>query len=165
MQPALHALDDPSMTTSPKKRIMVAVDGSEGSNAAIDEAVRLAQQMDAALSFVYIRKPSSSALGHPYYERHLSHDLRIGHEVLDEAIQVAATAGIECEGDVFEGEVADEIVSLADNRDVDLIVVGSRGYGALAGALLGSVSREIVQHANVPVLVAKRRALSHAKVA
>ena len=165
MPPALHALDDPSMTTDSKKRIMVAVDGSEGSSAAIEEAVELAQQMDAALSFVYVRKPSSSALGHPYYERHLSHDLRIGREVIDEAIEAAATAGIECDGEVFEGDVADEIVSLADNRDVDLIVVGSRGHGALAGALLGSVSREIVQHADVPVLVAKQRALSHAKVA
>ena len=165
MQQAVHAPDDQSMITDPKKRIMVAVDGSEGSNAAIDEAVGLARQMDAALSFVYVRKPSSTALGHPYYERHLSHDLRIGREVIDEAIRVAAAAGIECDGDVFEGEVADEIVSLADNRDVDLIVVGSRGYGALAGALLGSVSREIVQHANVPVLVAKKRALSHARVA
>ena len=165
MQPALHPLDDQSMSTDPKKRILVAVDGSEGSSAAIDEAVGLARQMDAALSFVYVRKPTSSALGHPYYERHLSHDLRIGREVIDEAVQAGTAAGIECDGDVFEGDVADEIVSLADNRDVDLIVVGSRGYGALAGALLGSVSREIVQHANVPVLVAKRRSLPHARVA
>lgn len=165
MPPALHALDDPSMTRDSKKRIMVAVDGSEGSSAAIAEAVELAQQMDAALSFVYVRKPSSSALGHPYYERQLSHDLRLGREVIDEAIDAAARAGIACDGDVFEGDAADEIVSLADNRDVDLIVVGSRGYGALAGALLGSVSREVVQHAPVPVLVAKQRPLPHVRVA
>ena len=153
------------MNTDPKKRIIVAVDGSEGSDAAIDEAVELARQMDAALSFAYVRKPPSSALGHPYYERHLSHDLRKGRDVIAEAIEAAGRAGIECDGDIFEGDVADEIVSLADNRDVDLIVVGSRGYGALAGALLGSVSREVVQHAPVPVLVAKQRPLPHAEVA
>jgi nucleotide-binding universal stress UspA family protein len=153
------------MRKDPKKRIMVAVDGSDGSNAAIDEAVALAQQLDVALSFVYVRKSLSSALGHPYYERHLSHDLREGREVIAEAIQKAAAAGIECDGDIVEGDAADEIVSFADSRAVDLIVVGSRGYGALAGALLGSVSREVVQHASTPVLVAKRRALSHAKVA
>jgi nucleotide-binding universal stress UspA family protein len=151
--------------TDPKKRIMVAVDGSEGSNAAMDEAVALAKQLDAALSFAYVRRPQSSVLGHPYYERHLSDDLRKGREVIAEATQAAAAAGIESEGDVLEGDAADELVSLADSRDVDLIVIGSRGYGALAGALLGSVSREVVQHANVPVLVAKRRALPHAKVA
>jgi nucleotide-binding universal stress UspA family protein len=150
---------------APKKRIMVAVDGSEGGNAAIEEAVALAQRMDAALSFVYVRKSQSSALGHPYYERHLSHELRKGREVIAEATRAAAAAGIESDGDVLEGDVADEIVSLADSRDIDLIVVGSRGHGALAGALLGSVSREVVQHADVPVLVAKQRALPHAKVA
>ena len=46
-------------------------------------------------------------------------------------------------------------MSFADNRSADLIVVGSRGYGPLAGALLGSVSSSVVQHASVPVLVAK----------
>ena len=151
--------------TDPKKRIIVAVDGSEGSNAAIDEAVELAHEMDATLSFVYVRRPSSSALGNPYYERHVGHDLRKGREVIAEASQMAARAGIETDGDILEGDAADEIVSLADSRAVDLIVVGSRGYGALAGALLGSVSRAVVQHANVPVLVAKHRPLPRARVA
>jgi nucleotide-binding universal stress UspA family protein len=107
------------------KRFLVAVDGSEGSKAAVDEAIALARDLDASLTFVCVRKPPSSVLGHPAYE----------------------------------------IVSLADNRNADLVIVGSRGHGALAGALLGSVSREIVQHASVPVLVAKQRSLSHARVA
>jgi nucleotide-binding universal stress UspA family protein len=149
----------------PKKRFIVAVDGSEGSSAAIEDAVALARQMDAALTFVHVRKPPSSALGHPYYERQVSHDLQKGRRVIAEAIRAAAEAGIECDGDIFAGDAADEIVSIADNRRVDLIVIGSRGRGALAGALLGSVSREVVQHANVPVLVAKQRPQPRAKVA
>ena len=143
------------------KRILVAVDGSEGSKAAIDEALALARDLDASLTFVSVRRPPSSVRGHPYYDRQLSHGLGHARQAIAEAVEAARTAGVE----IFEGDAADEIVSLADNRDVDLVIVGSRGHGALAGALLGSVSREIVQHASVPVLVAKQRSLSHANVA
>ena len=147
------------------KCFLVAVDGSEGSKAAVDEAIALARDLDASLTFVCVRKPPSTVLGHPYYERQLSHGLGYARQVIAEAVEAASAAGIDSGGEIIEGHPADEIVSLADNRNADLLIVGSRGHGALAGALLGSVSREIVQHASVPVLVAKQRSLSHAKVA
>jgi len=65
--------------------------------------------------------------------------------------------GVEAETEVLEGDPAGRILELARLRDVDLIVVGSRGLGPVAGALLGSVSREVVQRADRPVLVAARR--------
>jgi nucleotide-binding universal stress UspA family protein len=95
----------------------------------------------------------------------VSYDVRRARETIGFAIETAKAVGIECDGEILEGDVADEIVSFADNRHADLIVVGSRGHGALAGALLGSVSRAVVQHAHVPVLVAKHRPLPRAKVA
>jgi nucleotide-binding universal stress UspA family protein len=144
--------------------LLVAVDGSEGSQAAVEEAITLARDLGAALTFVFVRKRPSAMLGRPVYE-HVSYDLRQARHTIGEAIETATAAGIECDGEIFEGDAADEIVSLADNRHVDLIVVGSRGHGALAGALLGSVSRAVVQHAHVPVLVAKNRPAVHTKVA
>ena len=147
------------------KSLIVAVDGSEGSQAAIAEAIALARDLDATLTFVCVRKPPSAVLGHPFYDRELSHLLRRDRGTIAAAIETATAAGIESGGEILEGEPADEIVSLADNRHADLIVVGSRGHGALAGALLGSVSRDIAQHAGVPVLVAKRRPTPRAKVA
>ncbi|MEP6909768.1 MAG: universal stress protein [Actinomycetota bacterium] len=106
-----------------------------------------------------------SALGYPYYERLMSPDLDRSCQTIADAIEQAMTAGLECDGEILEGDAADEIVSLADNRHPDLIVIGSRGHGALAGALLGSVSAAVVQHAHLPVLVAKQLPVRHQQVA
>jgi nucleotide-binding universal stress UspA family protein len=150
-----------SMLRSPKedpmKDFLVAVDGSEGSGAAINEALDLAQDVGARVTFAFVRKPPSSLLGYPYYERLLSHELATARETLVSATDRAADVGIDSESEILEGDPVDEILSFADNRGADLIVMGSRGRGAFAGALLGSVSSGVVQHASVPVLVAKER--------
>ena len=56
---------------------------------------------------------------------------------------------------LLRGDTVDEIVAFADSHDVDLIVVGSRGRGAIAGALLGSVSRGILGESKRPVLIVR----------
>jgi nucleotide-binding universal stress UspA family protein len=140
------------------KEFLVAIDGSAGSDAAIEEALDLARESGARVTFAFIRKPPSSLLGYPYYERLLRTELTTARDALEAAKGKALSAGIESRSEILEGDAIDELVSLADNRGVDLIVMGSRGRGAFAGALLGSVSSGVVQHANVPVLVAKERA-------
>jgi nucleotide-binding universal stress UspA family protein len=56
---------------------------------------------------------------------------------------------------MLRGNVVDEIVAFADSHDVDLTIVGSRGRGALAGALLGSVSRGVLAESKRPVLIVR----------
>jgi len=141
----------------PMKEFLVAIDGSEGSDAAIDEALELAQDVGAQVTFAFVRKPPSSLLGSPYYERLLCTELGTARAVTDAARRRAWEAGVGTRTEILEGDPVDEILSLADNRGADLIVMGSRGRGAFAGALLGSVSTGVVQHANMPVLVAKER--------
>lgn len=58
---------------------------------------------------------------------------------------------------VLEGDPAEAIVQFGRAREVDLIVVGPRGRGAMAGALFGSVSEGVVHRADRPVLVVKPR--------
>jgi nucleotide-binding universal stress UspA family protein len=140
------------------KQILVATDGSENGRHALEEAVELAAAADAKLTVVCVRHAPLRVLGDPIYQRSLSAELRHANETLAIATGVARTAGVEAEAEVLEGNPAKRILELARLRDADLIVVGSRGLGSVASALLGSVSRDVLHHADRPVLVATRKA-------
>jgi nucleotide-binding universal stress UspA family protein len=138
--------------------ILVATDGSENAQYAVAQAVDLARSSGARLVVAYVRRAPLPVLGEPVYQRSLSRELRRAQESTTLAAAGAREAGVEVEVEILEGHAADRILELARIRDVDLIVIGSRGLGTVAGALLGSVSREVVHHADRPVLVATRRA-------
>lgn len=57
--------------------------------------------------------------------------------------------------EILEGPVAEAVLRVAEVRDNDLIIMGTRGLGRLAGALLGSQSQKVVAHANCPVLLVR----------
>jgi nucleotide-binding universal stress UspA family protein len=69
------------------------------------------------------------------------------------ALRYASSHAVRAEGKVLSGDPVDEIVAHADSLDADLIVLGSRGRGAFASALLGSTSRGVIGEARRPVLV------------
>jgi nucleotide-binding universal stress UspA family protein len=140
------------------EHILVAVDGSPGGRAATEHALELGTATGAAVTFVSVYT-ANAALGAPYYQERLTSGLRGARHAVDEAVAAAAEVGIDADSEIIEGDPAREIVALAERRGVDLLVVGSRGLGIIAGTLLGSVSRWIVQHSSVPVLVVKDAAV------
>ena len=75
--------------------------------------------------------------------------------LLEEARTLAAERGIDAETQMLRGDTVDELVAYADTIDADLIVVGSRGHGSFASAVLGSVSRGVLREARRPVLVVR----------
>jgi nucleotide-binding universal stress UspA family protein len=133
--------------------ILVATDGSRSGTAAVEEGLKLAARLCVGVTFVSVHRAPSRFLGDPFYERSISQGLHDAHAVVQDAFARAEAIGAPAETEVLEGDAADEIVALADNRDSPMIVIGSRGHGALVGALLGSVSAEVVQQARRPVVI------------
>lgn len=141
------------------KKILVATDGSDEAREAVEEAVELAQDFEAEILFVSVVHAPPPPLGIPpyYFADPDAHDF--ARTAVEEAVGMAVEAGVEAKGKVLRAspDPAHEIIKEARSAEVDLIVVGSRGLGAIAGALLGSVSRAVVRHADRPVLVARAR--------
>jgi nucleotide-binding universal stress UspA family protein len=136
-------------------RILIATDGSPGSLAAAEEGVRLAKLLGADVTFVAVAHAALSVLSGPYYQRALKENLGAMRTALAKTTPYAEERHVTYETELLEGSPAKAVLELARSLDVDLIVVGSGGLGAVRAAVLGSVSSEIVHHADRPVLVAR----------
>jgi nucleotide-binding universal stress UspA family protein len=139
--------------------IVVGVDGSPAADEAVREAVELADATGAAIVFV-ATYAVVNVYGEPFYHAAPteSDELPAAQKAAVDAVAVAEAAGVAAEIEVVEGNAASEILHVAEQREADLIVVGSRGLGGLSSAFLGSVSRWLLSHAHIPVLVVKEKA-------
>jgi nucleotide-binding universal stress UspA family protein len=134
------------------RKILVGVDGSPHSQQAISMAVDLAQRYGASVCLLHAYPHVSDLLGTPQYEHLLAARTLIGENLLEAArTQVGDVVPIETQ--LIEGPAAPAILRVAEEEGYDLLVVGSRGRGQVAGLLLGSVSSAIAQRALCPVLI------------
>lgn len=137
------------------KQVVVATDGSAGASVAVEQGVWLAKMLGATVTFVAVARAPLPVLGDPYYQRALTHDLAKARTAIADAVLVAEERHVPCDTEIVEGSPAQKILDVARAHGADLIVVGSRGRGGVTGALLGSVSSELVHRADRPVLVAR----------
>jgi len=141
-------------------QIIVAVDGSEHSQRAASLGGDLAQRLGSKLTLLHaVQRHGSAHLPKSLkmYDR-LEQVHRTMEDVLGEAaaeiLEVAGVrAGAEHKTAVVFGDPAEQIVSYAKEHRAGLIVMGERGMGGLAGALLGSVSHRVLHTAPCPVLI------------
>ena len=140
------------------KTILIATDGSAGAAAAVEQGLELASETDARVLFVAVRPPAFPVFGDPYWQCAVTEKLARLRAAVKRALAEAEVRGIEADYDILDGDPAERIVELARSRDADLIVIGSRGLGAIASVLLGSVSKRVLRDADRPVLVVRERA-------
>ncbi|MFL6007038.1 MAG: universal stress protein [Gaiellaceae bacterium] len=137
--------------------IVVGVDGSPAAKAAACEAIELAAATGASLTVVAAYTTPSVRPG-PFFTVPPQEPAdAAAREAAADVLALAEAAGVDATAEVIEGSAASEILHVSELREADLIVVGSRGLGALSSAFVGSVSRGLLSHAHIPVLVVKDR--------
>jgi nucleotide-binding universal stress UspA family protein len=163
--PAVSALDNAVALVAPMetrpRRIVLPVDGSAHAR---DVARRLGQLVDAAgavILLLYVQKPEDVTTGPPWLEPDIRrrHDFerRLEAERIFAAINAAlAQQGLTSHGQLMtEGDPADEILKFADEIGADLMAMGSHGRTGVRRFLMGSVSRQVLDHATCPVLIVR----------
>ena len=142
-------------------RILLATDGSEEAELAALRAVELADATDSELHVVHVGVVPIFLQSYPgtigYYGKLYEQIEVVSKERLrKQSLGVKTAGGTVAGAHLRMGQVDLEIVALADELGVGLIVMGSRGLGGVRRALMGSVSDSVVRHAHCPVLVVRQ---------
>jgi nucleotide-binding universal stress UspA family protein len=139
-------------------RIVVGVDGSQHSEAAIKWAVRMAGGMGSEVVAVFAIAPPVYFDGGflaPVVPPQFDEEWRAGMKNEFEAVWCKSLrdAGVRYRTIMQDGRPASVIAQVADSVNADVIVIGRRGRGGVAELVLGSVSHELVLHSKRPILV------------
>jgi nucleotide-binding universal stress UspA family protein/mono/diheme cytochrome c family protein len=140
------------------KRILVPLDFSANSTRALDYALALARKFDAALHLVHVCEVPSmlTASMDAYAIAYTDWSQRLGQEAERELEKLRPRlAGVSVSTEVLFGNPARAIVAAARTNDVDLIVMGTHGHGAVMHMVLGNVAERVVRTADCPVLTVR----------
>ena len=140
------------------KRILVPTDASEYSRRALKTALELARSIQAEVVLLHV-----SYTPQAYWGYTISYGITVTQEQLEQNGELALEAtltGIDSEQVVIHkrvesGHPVTIIVEQIKKENIDLVIMGSHGYGAIAGSVLGSVSQRVLQRASCPVLIIK----------
>ncbi len=143
------------------RNILAPTDGSELSKKAVMEAARLAKFSGASLLLLHVRSPievphhvAGGALSR-FGEVKLMEEIAVEErELLDAAVAIAASAGIEAEVAFIAGySPYESIIRVAQERHCDLIVMASRIRHGIPSFVIQSETHKVLMHSDIPVLV------------
>lgn len=141
-------------------RILIPTDGSDPTKSAVEMALNLAEVHDATLNVLYIvdQPTSVSGMGEGFagLDDLLDALEERGQQATKAIIKQAKERNIETTAAVRRGNPHDDILSYAEDNDIDVIVMGTHGRTGVKRALLGSVTENVVRHSEIPVLTVHR---------
>jgi nucleotide-binding universal stress UspA family protein len=135
------------------KKLLIAVDGSEASLKGARTAQTLAQALKAEVQFIFVVPPMILPGDAPFAPMEEIHEAEVkrGRKVMEECAARLGLSGIVLQ--VKVGPPAETISEVADLEQVDMVVVGSTGKGAVKRLLVGSTADRLVHICQRPVLV------------
>src|SRR5579863_5532147 len=138
-------------------KIIVPVDGSEPSEAAIRLAIGIASEHHGEVVFIHaVELNKIVALAGPAsidVSAAIDAECRAGDEILASAKKAAETAGVAATCELPEDQCVASVLDAARRKKADLIVIGSHGRTGIPRAVLGSVAEGILRRSSIPVLV------------
>jgi len=138
-------------------KILTAIDLSAASDKVLAAARQFASQASAEVCLFYVAEPDPAFVGYetgPQVVRdQVAHTFRQEHEKLHEHAEALRAAGVKTTALVVQGPSSETILKEAKKLEVDLIIIGSHGHGAILQVLMGSVSEGVIRGATCPILV------------
>jgi nucleotide-binding universal stress UspA family protein len=141
------------------RSIVVGTDGSETAGKAVEESIDLAKAVGAALCIVSAYEPvpksrlREEARQTPSDLQWMINPREEVDQTLSDAADLVREAGVDVETFAREGDPADAILDVAEERGADLIIVGNKGMTGARRFLLGSVPNKVSHHAPCSVLI------------
>ena len=145
------------------RKIILATDFSEASQNAVRYAVWMAKSLHAELKLLHVFEPSGWVVPSPYYftpgfEQWVDASLEKTRQKGKESLEgLAESLDMQVETIFVEGGTGKEIVRIATEHRVDLLILGTHGYTGWNHLTIGSIAEFVVRHAACPVLTVKSR--------
>jgi nucleotide-binding universal stress UspA family protein len=146
------------------RKILVAIDKSGYKDKAVSYAFTLAKSLGAEISVIHVIDqssivaagsvhPSASMIAQKEFLEALRQD---ADKLLKEIVQWGKTEGITVQDKVLSGaSVKQTIIDYAKEKDVDMILIGTKGMTGIKKFLMGSVANDVISHAHCPVLAVR----------
>ena len=139
------------------KKILFCTDFSRLSDAALPLAEMVARGKEADIIVVHVQEPPTTYMAGEFYYGPLEPDPATLKQLLHRV--VPADPNVSCKHEMIQGDPATEILRIAKENKVEMIVMSSHGRTGLERILMGSVAEKVVRRAPCPVLIFKQPGL------
>jgi nucleotide-binding universal stress UspA family protein len=148
------------------KKIMIATDGSACSRLAADKGIEFARLSGGTVYAVHVLTnaylsamdgESYSSMGMNPWESLKEEFQKKGQEAIDYIKDRGEMKGVNVESVLLEGNPSEELIRYAEEKNMDIVIMGTLGKTGVDRLLLGSVTGNLVRHSKVPVMVVKEK--------
>jgi nucleotide-binding universal stress UspA family protein len=133
--------------------VLIATDGSEQAERAVNYGIDLAEAFDAKVHALYVVETQASyILTVGLSDDEMQEYKEYGEDVVTGVVEDAAESGLEGTGVVMTGNVAEKIVEYAEDNDIGTIVMGQQGRGATLDKYIGGTAEKVMRLTDIPVI-------------